>query len=65
MTNEYNGMPIHDVSKIHNKEHWIDNADSYICPKCGIEVNNPARYDGCKCPNCGFQDEKDKVESEE
>ena len=39
--------------------HWIDNADSYICPVCGLEVNSPARYDGCKCPKCGFQDKKD------
>ena len=41
------------------KNHWIDNADSYICPKCYLEVNNPAKYEGCKCPNCGFQDPKD------
>ena len=42
------------------KEHWIDNADSYICPKCRMEVNSPSKYEGCKCPRCGFQDEKDK-----
>ena len=42
------------------KEHWIDNADSYICPKCRMEVNSPSKYKGCKCPRCGFQDEKDK-----
>lgn len=34
---------------------WIDNADSYICPSCGLEINNPAKTDG-KCPKCGFQD---------
>ena len=34
---------------------WIDNADSYICPRCGLEVNNPAKTDG-RCPKCGFQD---------
>lgn len=34
---------------------WIDNADSYLCPSCGLEVNNPAKTDG-KCPQCGFQD---------
>ncbi len=40
--------------------HWIDNADSYICPICGFETDNPNKYDGCTCPVCGFQDEKDK-----
>ena len=33
---------------------WIDNADSYVCPKCRKEVNNPAKTDG-RC-RCGFQD---------
>lgn len=42
------------------KAHWIDNADSWICPVCRLEVSSPAKYDGCKCPVCGFQDEKDK-----
>lgn len=40
--------------------HWIDDADHYICPICGFETSSPAKYDGCKCPSCGFQDEKDK-----
>lgn len=40
-------------------KHWIDNADSYICPVCGLEVPSPVKYEGCKCPRCGFQDEKD------
>lgn len=38
--------------------HWIDNADSYICPVCRCEVNNPNRFYGI-CPKCGFTDEKD------
>lgn len=38
--------------------HWIDNADSYICPLCGYETNNPNRFHG-KCPICGFMDVKD------
>ena len=42
------------------KDHWIDDADHYICPICGFETSSPAKYEGCKCPNCGFQDEKDK-----
>ena len=33
---------------------WIDNADSYLCPSCGLEVNSPAKTDG-KCPKCDFQ----------
>lgn len=41
-------------------DHWIDNADSWVCPVCGEEVRDPGKYPGCKCPNCGFQDEKDK-----
>lgn len=41
--------------------HWIDNADSYICPVCRLEVNNPAKFWGCICPRCGFQDPKDAV----
>lgn len=44
-------------------KHWLDNADSYICPICGEEVNNPRKF-GCKCPICGFQDEKDVEDAE-
>ncbi len=45
--------------------HWIDNADSWICPICGFETGSPAKYEGCRCPKCGFQDDKDKQESKE
>ena len=38
--------------------HWIDNADSYICPICGFETDNPNKFQ-CKCPVCEFMDEKD------
>lgn len=38
--------------------HWIDNADSYICPVCGFETSNPFRFH-CQCPKCGFMDTKD------
>lgn len=38
--------------------HWIDNADSYICPICRFETNNPNRFH-CRCPKCGFMDPKD------
>lgn len=44
--------------------HWIDNADSYICPICGFETGNPNRFEGCRCPVCGFQDEKDRRASD-
>jgi hypothetical protein len=44
--------------------HWLDNADSWICPVCGFETSSPAKYEGCKCPRCVFQDDKDKTESE-
>ena len=40
------------------KAHWIDNADSWICPVCGFETGNPNYYDA-KCPVCRFQDVKD------
>lgn len=32
---------------------WVDNADSFFCPVCHLEVNNPAKYHAV-CPNCGF-----------
>lgn len=51
---------IEDVSKP-KYDHWIDNADSYICPVCGEEVRDPGKYPGCKCPNCGFQDERETI----
>lgn len=38
---------------------WIDNADSYICPVCRLEVNSPAKSN-YQCPRCGFIAEKDK-----
>lgn len=38
---------------------WIDNADSYICPLCRLEVSSPAKYKGCRCPRCGFVAAKD------
>ena len=40
--------------------HWIDDEHSYICPKCGFIVANPNHFIGRRCPQCGFQDEKDK-----
>ena len=48
-----------------NREHWIDDADAWICPICGFETNNPNKYKGAKCPKCGFQDEKDKNKEQE
>lgn len=41
-------------------EHWIDNADSYICPVCWFETNNPNHYESARCQRCGFQDIKDR-----
>lgn len=35
------------------KPDWIDNADSYLCPVCGYETNNPNYHRGI-CPKCGF-----------
>lgn len=34
---------------------WLDNADSYICPMCRFECNNPLYYSKtATCPKCGF-----------
>ena len=40
--------------------HWIDDADHWRCPVCGEYVTCPSICPDCKCPVCGFQDEKDK-----
>lgn len=39
--------------------HWIDNGDSWICPICAHEEENPNKFPNSKCPICGFQDPKD------
>lgn len=43
-----------------NELNWYDLGDAYMCPVCRKEVNNPAKFKGCKCPNCGFQSKRDK-----
>lgn len=42
---------------------WIDNADSYICPVCGFETDNPNKF-RAKCPVCGFIADKEKESAE-
>ena len=42
---------------------WIDNADSYKCPVCGYECDNPNRYNG-QCPKCGFVPDKEERREE-
>jgi rubredoxin len=32
---------------------WIDNADSWLCPVCRMEVSTPTKYN-YHCPKCGF-----------
>lgn len=39
--------------------HWIDDADHWECPICGAYVTSPSVYTDCRCPVCGFQDQKD------
>lgn len=36
-------------------DEWRDNCDSYRCPKCGFETDNPNRLEnrGVWCPRCG------------
>lgn len=41
--------------------HWIDNTDCWRCPICDFETHCPSNCAECKCPKCGFQDEKDAV----
>lgn len=45
-------------------EHWISAADHYICPVCGLIVVNPNHFIGRRCPQCGFQDKKDKEQED-
>lgn len=40
-------------------KHWIDNGDSWFCPICGDEEENPNKLPNFECPVCGFQDPKD------
>lgn len=42
-------------------KNWIDNADSYICPVCGFEANNPNKLNDKMCPRCGFIANKDSA----
>lgn len=42
--------------------HWIDNADSWICPYCGYECDNPNKIPGNKCPKCGFMEQEAKAD---
>lgn len=65
------GLYIREVSGVVSKEeyesvlekeqnkNWIDNADSYICPDCGFETNNPNKLENKACPKCGFVALKD------
>lgn len=41
--------------------HWIDNADSYLCSKCGYESSNPnnEKYGADVCPKCHSIMDKD------
>lgn len=38
-------------------DEWRDNCDSYYCPHCGFETDNPNRLknSGKYCPKCGKQ----------
>ena len=38
--------------------HWIDNADSWVCPYCRYECDNPNKIPGNKCPKCGFREDR-------
>lgn len=40
---------------------WIDNADSYVCPVCRYETDNPGRYPMATCPKCGWRPVPERV----
>lgn len=42
--------------------HWIDNADSWICPYCGYECDNPNKLPGNKCRTYGFREQEAKAD---
>ena len=42
--------------------HWIDNADSWVCPCCGYECDNPNKLPDSKCPKCGFRGQQAKAD---
>ena len=42
------------------KRHWIDNADSFVCPNCGYETSSPLNHPltergNTQCPNCCWE----------
>lgn len=41
-----------------SKKHWIDHADSWVCPCCGFECNNPNKLTERRCPKCNFREEE-------
>lgn len=41
-----------------SKRHWIDHADSWVCPCCGFECNNPNKLTERRCPKCNFREEE-------
>lgn len=45
--------------------HWIEDVYHFECPVCGEYVVSPSAYPDCRCPICGFQDEKDKKDKNE
>ncbi|MCQ2299991.1 MAG: transposase [Bacteroidales bacterium] len=49
-----------NFAKITNGHTWVVYGEQWCCPKCGLVVDSPTDYEGCKCPNCGFQSERDK-----
>lgn len=41
---------------------WIDNADSWVCPYCGYECDNPNKLPDGKCQKCGFREQQPKAD---
>lgn len=48
---QVNMVQVARIAKAKEVRHWLDNADSYLCPYCRHEVNNPNLHGGI-CPYC-------------
>lgn len=57
-SNVADSQAVSPVTNIVPGLHWIDNADSWLCPICLKEVSTPTMHQ-YRCPRCGFMDEKD------
>jgi ribosomal protein S27AE len=59
-TDEGATRPGFDEDKVMNAR-YSNEADSYVCPKCGTDVLVWALHsDSCHCPQCGWEGKLDR-----